>query len=222
MNTELALNFERVCGHKGYSYDAFQANLRYKERRQYQDVFGRVARGYDRLRVPEFVMEEIGYEDCDLVSHEVPWSWWKKFKAWKVEFHLPCRDPVDHILSMCNQIGKGFDCRLDWRKEVEKCIIWMNRFGIQLNSSAEFPNARLKCYNFSMTSKYIQYMSTKLQKKKRLSTLVYRPYNDPRNPAKECLFSNETANHLVSTYMRTLPYYAFCDRCLGSEQDLLL
>ena len=29
VNGALALKYERVCGKKGYSYDAYQANLRY-------------------------------------------------------------------------------------------------------------------------------------------------------------------------------------------------
>ena len=28
VNEALSLNYERVCGHRGYSYDAYQANLR--------------------------------------------------------------------------------------------------------------------------------------------------------------------------------------------------
>ena len=52
VNGALALNYERVCGEKGYSYDAFQANWRYRNNKSHVDTMGEVEIGYSRQRVP--------------------------------------------------------------------------------------------------------------------------------------------------------------------------
>jgi len=58
LNGELALRFERVCGHKGYSFDYAHVNDNPKSRKK--DLVGRSHNGYSRGRVPAVVMEERG------------------------------------------------------------------------------------------------------------------------------------------------------------------
>ncbi|CAE7249874.1 unnamed protein product [Symbiodinium natans] len=228
VNGAAALKYERVCGHKGYSYDAFQANLRYAQNANRADSFSWVGSvnwpGYNRQKVPYPIMEEIGYEDCDLVSHEQPWTYWKRYSSWsKVELHLPCRDPIEHLLSQCNHNLKTLDCsdeKLLLRSK--QCLIFPERFDYKLTQSEdEFRNFTVKCFNYSSTSKYIDYLGTKLQKKRVQAKYTYRPVNAKRNRSNECLLWNATARHRVEEYlMRTFPYYSFCDKCLGSSQDL--
>ena len=78
LNGILALNYERVCGHKGYSYDYVQANKRFKNSENWRSVSDSLTQKklYNRGRVPVDIMEEIGYEDCDWISQEVNWDFW--------------------------------------------------------------------------------------------------------------------------------------------------
>ena len=64
--TTLAVYFDKVCGHKGYSYDAVQS----LDRRGKKDLFSTKYPGFSRRRVPLKVMAEIGYENCDWISQE--------------------------------------------------------------------------------------------------------------------------------------------------------
>jgi len=59
---------------------------------------------YNRGRVPLQLMDERGYEDCDYVSHEENFDFWKSFgtNETPMELHVPCRDPIDHLSSMYN------------------------------------------------------------------------------------------------------------------------
>lgn len=224
LNGALALNYERVCGHKGYSYDAVQANRRFWGNPAPNDTLGQSFPGYSRLRVPFEVMDEIGYEDCDFVSQERDWGWWKRFASWNVsvELHLPCRDPIDHLLSQCNFLGVTFNCQGDLVPEIRQCLVNPNRFHRSLNGSEDFPNFKMKCFRNELTSKYVKYMGTKLQRKRFQSTFKPIPSNLPRNRSKECLWGNHSAKLTVEKYMNELEYYKFCNECLGSSHDLLV
>jgi len=222
INGALALQNERVCGHKGYSYDAFQANKRYKLHPTQIDSIGKSFRNYGRYRVPVAIMEEIGWEDCDYVSNELPWWWWKKFVSWKptkVELHVPCRDPIDHILSQCNHRRIVFDCKGAVETQVRKCLQEMGRFSLSFTDARMFPNFNVKCFDYRRTADYVSVMGNKLQKKRVQSTLNYRPTNVLRDKAKECLLHDEVARKKAEKYLRTLPYYSFCGKCLNSSHD---
>ena len=223
LNGALALNYERVCGHKGYSYDAFQANERFWKNPASIDSVGHSFPTHSRLRVPYEIMDEIGYEDCDFVSQERDWTWWKTFSSWNVsvELHLPCPDPMDHLLSTCHFLNVSFSCEGDLAAEIEPCLVFSNRFHPSLNGSKEFPNFRMKCFRDELTSTYIEYMGTKLQRKRFERTYVHIPSNLPRNKSNECLWSNESAKLTVAKYLNELDYYKFCSDCIGSPRDLL-
>jgi hypothetical protein len=223
LNGALALNYERVCGHKGYSYDAFQANERFWKNPASIDSVGHSFPTHSRLRVPYEIMDEIGYEDCDFVSQERDWTWWKTFSSWNVsvELHLPCPDPMDHLLSTCHFLNVSFSCEGDLAAEIQPCLVFSNRFHPSLNGSKEFPNFRMKCFRDELTSTYIEYMGTKLQRKRFESTYVHIPSNLPRNKSNECLWSNESAKLTVAKYLNELDYYKFCSDCIGSPRDLL-
>ena len=75
LNLLLAARYERVCGHKGYSYDAFQESKRRQTKKTgagpaKRDIIEKMYLGFSRSRVPDHVMIEIGFENCDYVSHE--------------------------------------------------------------------------------------------------------------------------------------------------------
>merc|ERR1719382_72290 len=100
INGELALNYENVCGHRGYSYDYAQSKGR-------NDSIKKLFPRYSKGRVPGLLMSEIGFEDCDFISHEVRWQFWTQELnlSDKLELHLPCREPIDHLMSQCSLRG---------------------------------------------------------------------------------------------------------------------
>jgi len=151
LNGMLALNFERVCGHKGYSFDYYQANKRFNNTnwRKVKDVQHTVNKHGNRGWIHGDIMNDIGYEDCDWISHQVPWVWWKRFKNWPtdLELHLPCRDPLDHLMSQCNYKRLQFNCdTTDLKNEIDRCISTIGRFSNKLVDGDTLPNGNVKCY----------------------------------------------------------------------------
>lgn len=137
LNGNLSVLFERVCGHRGYSYDAHQANMRFLENVEVNapqnDSIAKAFKGFSRVRVPLKVREEIGFEDCDWISNALTrtaenphsdWRFWGRFESWDlpIELHVPCRDPVDHLLSQCNHRGVKFVCSGDVFKQARQCM----------------------------------------------------------------------------------------------------
>ena len=68
LNGILANKFNRVCGQKGNSYDAYMDNERWKNKTKPETY---VSLPYSRSRVQFKIMNEVGYDDCDYVSLEV-------------------------------------------------------------------------------------------------------------------------------------------------------
>ena len=84
-------------------------------------------------------MKEEGFEDCDWISLEEPAGTWPKFfqnrEKWPLEFHVPCREPLDHFLSMCNHKNRQFDCTAtDLEKEIQKLRTLFESFFIRFES----------------------------------------------------------------------------------------
>jgi hypothetical protein len=228
LNGIFALKFERICGHKGYSYDAIQANLRFKNSASHDineqvDAVSKLHPLHNRGRVHKLFMDEIGYEDCDYISLEEDWTSWNDFRhlGAPLELHVPCRDPIDHLMSQCNFWKREFDCNnRDYAAEVDKCLLFIDRrYSKQLEKSKQ-----VKCfdYRFSFT-KYLDYMSEKLQRRRIEAEYYHRETNQPRQKENECIwkkppgFRRAIERYLIQKY----DYYDFCQRCMGSSNDLL-
>ena len=244
INGELATHFERICGHKGYSYDALEFNHRMEEylvqnlakkkqtagvadstKAMENDLIAAKHPGFNRGRVPGSVMREIGYHDCDWISFEDKWMTWERVASFaatiplKLEMHVPCRDPLPHLMSQCNHWGKHFDCNAtDMVAEVEKCLFKMDRYNDQLK---KMTNVHLKCFNPIPIDSYVGYMSGILQPRRISTKYVHRETNRPRDKDKECIWSNPEIAEKVNAILLKTPYYRFCDQCMGSHDDLL-
>jgi hypothetical protein len=152
INGIFANKFERVCGHKGYSYDAYNDNERAKR--------GNVK----KYRVKPKQMNEIGYENCDYVSNEINWEFWintfddGKFHGIQMELHVPCRERIDHLMSQCNFKKLDLDCDApsdeDFFKSVDKCFTFLtDRYQHDLKDHFE-----VKCSDFKKQfTTYTQY-----------------------------------------------------------------
>ena len=111
--------FERVSGHRGYSYDAYQFNKRISYKAS-TDLNSQQYHNSNRGIVPLSIMAEIGFEDWDYISLEGTSRIWKTFlkllKAGRTSLKLqvPCRGPLIHLLmSQCNHCGEHFECTTD-------------------------------------------------------------------------------------------------------------
>ncbi|CAJ1937932.1 unnamed protein product [Cylindrotheca closterium] len=226
LNGRFAALFERVCGHKGYSYDYYQYNERGIKR---MNVTGRNsihvgAYKHNRGRVDPKVMDEIGYEDCDYISHETEVAWWGKLQHLPLEFHVPCREHVQHLMSMCNERRHLFDCEAkDIKVEIERCKMFTDtRFSDKLQEYSKLP---LKCFNPIPMEPYEEYMGNILQPKRMpVTNIVHRTTNQARPKTKECIFEPENKdlkNRVEKLLLEMYDYHRFCDTCAGSENDLL-
>ena len=231
LNGLLASRYERVCGNKGYSYDSYGANLRMAASDGHplkvEDSISSQFHKYGRERVPHKVMYEIGFEDCDFISIEIGWSFWRQFEDWPLplELHVPCRDPLEHLMSQCNHQERTFNCvnalrspeSLAW--EVKRCSLFLDRFAWDLLG---LNNTRVKCYDFSdQFSRYLAHMDKVLQKKRIPAKFIRWETNRPRNVSNECVWSADRGlKNDVVTYLRdNYDYYGFCDACLNQHAN---
>lgn len=219
LNGFMALKFERVCGHKGYSYDYFQANNRFKGRpkgKKWEHVEDSLSTDDDaysnRGSVPFYIMNEIGYEDCDWISQEKNWSFWpNNFGSWHhhLELHLPCRDPIEHLMSQCNYWKQTFNCNAtNIEDEIDNCDVWLNRFSLKLAGMT-------KCYDYNLQfTSYMKLMSQTLQSRRITGEYVHRSTNNPRNKTNECIWNapEEFRQKVNAIMVSNYDYYSFCDR----------
>jgi hypothetical protein len=229
INGELASHFERVCGHKGYSYDAYEFNKRVKASGENatlehtsMDLISIQYKDFNRGRVPLPVMEEIGFEDCDYISLKAPWETWNKFKEWpSLELHVPCRDPLSHLMSQCKHKSRHFNCTAeDLPYEISKCWVIAGRFSRALGKQK---NTDLKCFNPIPMEPYLEYMSKRLQRKRVESTYMHQDSNKPHDKDSECIWNEpHVANQVRNILLDEYDYYTWCEECLGSQDDLLV
>ena len=230
INGLLASRFERVCGHKGYSYDAYQFNKReeikgghHTERENTGDLVNKQMRNFNRGRVPLHIMHEIGFEDCDYISLETGWDEWSKIQkavGASIELHIPCREPIDHLMSMCSMLNRAFNCKGNMKLEIRKCMLELNRFNDVLARNVKLD---LKCFNPIPIDPYIEYMGDRLQGKRKEGLYIHRDTNRLRNKDKECIWrmpdiERKVRDILVNDY----GFFRFCDVCLGTEKELML
>ena len=216
LNEMLANKYENGCGNKGYSYDFFGANQRSKEfddkPGQVNDSFHHLYPKLDRQNVPPELMNEIGFEDCYWVSFEGSFGWWKRFEKWyePVELHLPCRDPIEHLMSQMNYRNKKMNCTSFQIEEVHKHFVFLDyRF-----SSKNIPkNMTLKCIHFDdQFGPYIE--SLGLTPKRYQQPLHVHHTNKDRNREKECIWRHDRLREKLRLYMiQNIDYYKFCDEC---------
>ena len=249
INGELAAHFERVCGHKGSSHDAYQFHVRYQRQQEVtpnanhhnnsntnkegsstkfiseamtaQDSIAEKYPSFNRGRVPEKILWERGFEDCDWISIESGWEMWAQILPdYPIELHVPCRDPIEHLMSQCNQKGKAFDCNSsNLQKEVYGCLVGWIRFD---NGLQHDTHLSLKCFDPVPIHPYLDYIGQFLERKRIENDYISRATNPTRNKTTECIWKRTDLHRPVRHLLRRLDYYRFCDKCVGSEDDLLI
>lgn len=177
--------------------------------------------GFNRGRVKPEIMQEIGFEDCDYISLELPWNTWTSIaEMWPLELHVPCREPLDHLMSQCNHRGIEFDCDAkDMAGQVDDCLIAVNRFDLSL---VKMEHVQLKCFNPMPIEPYLEYMDQYLQRKRIPTAYVHRTSNIPRIKTTECIWKNKHVADQVLKMLMVYDYYRWCRDCIGREHDLTL
>lgn len=236
-NILLAQKYDNVCGNKASSYNAYRIS---KERIEdgLNNTFkpGRKGVAYNKLR------KEIGFADCDYISLETSFGNWKKHVVDHLEFanrnltlelHVPCRDPIEHLLSACNHRGKTFECpdindEEALASEVTKCL-WSKagsrrpRFDPILKSQ---PNIRLKCFPSFPINNYVNYMGQFLHRRRIEAPRVQLKTNRDRVKKEECLLAQDEKYVAkvkeMALKLDIMGYYKYCDECIGSSDELKL
>ena len=230
INGLLASRFESVCGNKGYSYDAYQFNKReeirggnHTVRERTGDLVNQFSRGHNRGKVPMGIMHEIGFEDCDYISLEDSWKQWSEISKTietNIELHIPCREPINHLMSMCNNKHIKFNCTGNPDEEIGKCFNKFDRFNDALTRDVKL---HLKCFNPIPIDPYIQYMGDRLQRKRKENRYIHRDTNGFRNKDKECIWKMpEIERKVRDILVKNNRFFHFCDVCMGTEKELLL
>jgi len=241
INALLAMRYERVCGHKGYSYDFYQVNERHKQYSEnYKNVKSILGKTKDimstsglggRDQIPMGIMQEVGFEDCDYISIEEPASTWRNLDlqlgGLPMEFHVRCRDPLSHLMSQCNFHNKKFKCESSElgyiHSQVQKCIDDFHnlRYGEALT---KIPNATLKCFDRIPPSKYVDYMGNILQHRRIQGDYFHVDTNKPRSKANECLWNagQDFQDKIRSVLIAYYEIYGFCEECMASGDRLPL
>lgn len=233
LNGIMANRFERVCGNKGYSYDAYLANERAKEAIQAaNDESIKLSSKFGHDRVKKSTIYEIGFEDCDYISteEENPQWWIDNFGDGRfhngtvMELHVPCRDSIDHLMSQCNYFHHAIDCDAeddeDFYKSIEKCYVYLGRYSHRLRHHFD-----VKCFDFHQEfTTYVDLMAKELQERRFVSEpYIKRETNRPRNKASECIWGRQDLIKKAREYLlENVEYYQFCDECIGSEDDLII
>jgi hypothetical protein len=245
INGELAAHFERICGHKGYSHDAYQFHVRHDKQlaatdktknkvtsssswktkfisdaKKANDSIAKNYPTFNRGRVPKEIMFERGFEDCDWISIESPWEFWSEILPdHPIELHVPCRDPIDHLMSQCNHKEIIFDCNAtNLQKAVNACLVGWDRFDENL---LQDKHLSLKCFDPLPIHPYLDYMGQLLERKRLETDYIHRSTNMPRDKTTECIWELPDLQDQVRRLLRRLDYYRFCAKCMGSKDDLL-
>merc|ERR1711957_962808 len=105
------------CGNKGYSHDYFSNNkgVARKKRKKGTKKMQYTNDTDHKRQKPQLIhmhnhytretMKKIHFHDYDYIANEVGAQFWNNaLRDWyrSLELHIPCRDPVDLFLSMCN------------------------------------------------------------------------------------------------------------------------
>ena len=150
-----------------------------------------------------------------------------------LELHVPCRDPIDHLMSMANHYGSKkervvFNCtgvESDDKlleREVERAYFDFERFSPSFMKKAG--EVRLKCFRAIPVKPYIDYMGRFLQTRRISSEYYHIETNDKRDKSKECVYKlpANVQQKIRKILVKNHHYMKFCSTCIGSKMQLQL
>ena len=144
--------------------------------------------------------------------------------------HVPCRDPIDHLMSQCNYaepsgkfVKQDLNCDAATDEEyfasVRSCFVYLkDRYNHALEKHFD-----MKCYDFkNQFGGYMDYLSEKLEDRRyETEEYIRRETNDPRDKESECIWKRPDLLEKTRDYLiNNVDYYEFCDKCLGTENEI--
>uniref|UniRef100_A0A7S4SBI0 Uncharacterized protein n=1 Tax=Ditylum brightwellii TaxID=49249 RepID=A0A7S4SBI0_9STRA len=208
LNQQMARSYRRVCGNKGFTA---QLSFWFIKRTQ--------------------MFKRANYDDCSWLSSEEPVRFWDKLAGDSkrpVELHVPCRDPVDHLMSTIKYMGGTFDCddvasssssnNNNMEAQIDKYMEWVkHRFTPRLYRHTNF---HIKCFEHNRIDAYVDVMGQHLERRR--NKIQKEHFEVPRKHGDECIWRNGELKDYVNRYLlETYAYYNFCDQCMGSDRDIL-
>lgn len=229
INRQLALKYERVCGNSAYSFDSYTAHERsegFTAGSTNDAVAQLYGPGHDRGRLPDEWMADMGFEDCDYIAWAVKSSKLDQFGSedLPIELHVPCPDPLTHLMEQCHHQHNHFDCEAsDLSGEVEKCLEPSIDKRFQDNL-VQNPYMTLKCFDPALVTRYVDFMGTILQPKRAQIVDYVHQGMKPRDEDNECIWdqNEEFKQEVLRILNEKTIYYPFCEKCTGSNDELPL
>ena len=216
LNRVIARRYYGVCGHKGYS---FSQTLNGTVRATLGDA------GFNLDRVHPQWMSDWGYHNCALISHEINHSGFSKIAA--MDFFenvsktliIPCRDPIDHLLSQCNHRGRNFTAI---ESNATNCTVVVNSCRLAWD---RYDNAMLDNFDSIVLFKYDEFdellrrLDGSLPRRAvSLETDGYYRTNKDREKVNEHASENCSWEALKEGLTHSWSYYKLCDKHLGKQK----
>ena len=227
-NRIVARRYYGVCGHKGYSFAQ-----KYSDETHGQTDSAHPGFGLDRVHPTR--MSEWGYQNCAFISHETSWQdlgniandtvWYmdgpniSSTRVPQTKLLVPCRDPVDHLLSQCNHMGQNFtnlaislgncasviaSCQLAWKRYDHRLIPYFDKVVL---------------FEYEAFDSVIQHLDESLPKRvfdlDDSSHGFYRT-NKGRSREKEVFTPQCPEGELREALLQAWSYYRLCDAFLGT------
>lgn len=224
LNRFAARRYHATCGMKGMSFEQpFEYD--FSKKMVFQEIHGTS----DRMRL----MQEWGLHNCGLISIEQPHFSWAEitnseaFEAQKTAVMIPCRDPIDHILSQCNFRNLSFTSIIEGKGGAEACANAMPQCQV---AWVRYDHSMLATFDKVVLFKYDdfpgveRYLDDALPKR-RLPLRegedgefgFIRTANRERDPEHERFTESCTEDMLRNALLKHWSYYRLCDTFLGDS-----
>lgn len=207
VNRVAARRYYGVCGHKGYS---FSQNLEDTVRERTDARY----KGYGLDRVFPKRMQSWGFHNCAFISHEIGADAFTKvvrldaFQNVTKTGIIPCRKPVDHLLSQCNMNEIISRCSIEWNRYNDSLLDVFDRIILFRYDDFDPLIARL---DRAMPRRVIA-----------LADTYYFRTNRPRNTQNEHFGMSCPISTMREHLMRSWSYYRLCDNLLGEASYIEL
>ena len=222
-NRFAARRYHATCGNKGMSFAQHFEDDSYNP----QLIFA----GRDGTRV----IEEWGWHNCGLISletsnymlTEIANS--KALAPQKTAVMIPCRDPIDHILSQCNHLNLSFTQIISGEGGAEACANAMPQCQVgweryEHSMLATFDRVVLFKYdNFPGVERYLDHALPNRRvpleegEHEEFGKFGFVRMNKDRDSESEQFTESCTEERLRNALLEHWSYYRLCDRFLGDS-----
>jgi len=227
-NRIVARRYYGVCGHKGYTFAQ-----KYEDETHPNTDSAHPGYGLDRVHPAR--MSKWGWHNCALITHETSWQhlgniandtvWYmdgpniSSARIPQTKLLVPCRDPVDHMLSQCNHRRLNFTNLTikfgNCSSVIDRCKVQWNRYDHRLISYFD----KVVLFEYDDFNSVIQYLDESLPKRVfdlDDSANGFFRTNKDRSRENEIFTPQCPEEELRQTLLQAWSYYRLCDAFLGA------